>query len=84
MKTQNNYQVGQKIKFKSGNEGVVIQVLHRGNGDIRPPYNRAGLPVVKGTSFIGTVTVIHNDWEVMYGDEIKENQVIEISCTDEA
>lgn len=76
---KNNYKIGQKIEFKNGSKGVVYNVLNLGHTDIRPPYTKNGFPVIKGISFIGYFTIIPDNWDQLYRDEIKESEITKIS-----
>ena len=70
-----NYKVGQTVTFSNGNKGEVISIGTRGNGDIRPPYHKKGHPTIKGIDFVGYVSIIPNEWEKLYGDEVPENEL---------
>jgi hypothetical protein len=73
-----NYTLGQKVQLDNGKTGEVISIATKGNGDIRPPYNREGIPTIKGIDFIGYLTIIPNDWKKLYSDEIYEKELINL------
>ena len=72
-KTKFSYKVGQQVTFKSGNKGIVISISNFGNHDIRPPYNKKGLPVIKGIDFIGYVNIIPDHWENYYNETLEKS-----------
>lgn len=67
------YKIGQIVEFKSGVKGEVVEILHKGHHDIRPPYNMEGFPVIQGITFYGQITIIPNEWPKYYGNEEHEN-----------
>lgn len=76
---ENVFEIGQTIKLKNGYTGEVIQVLHHGHKDIRPPYDRKGQAVLKPTGkYLSHITIIPNEWENRRG-EANENEIISIN-----
>lgn len=76
-KTKFTYEIGQKVTFQGGTVGTVISLGTFGNKDIRPPFNRKGLPTVKGDNFIGRVNIIPESWENHY-NETSEAKVVSV------
>ena len=74
---KNQYEVGQEINLKSGFKGIVINICTKGNGDIRPPYHKEGIPQVKGINgYLGYIDIIPSEWPIYYGGEVKEDEVL--------
>ena len=77
---KNTYKINDVITLKSGFIGKVVYIGSMGNGDIRPPYNKKGLPTIAGINeCIGYVDIIPNNWEILYDCEVNENEVIKIN-----
>jgi hypothetical protein len=75
---EQNYKIGQVITLNNGYTGEVISIGTFGNKDIRPPYHKIGQPTLKGINgYLGYIRIIPNEWEVLYGDEVKENEIID-------
>lgn len=70
------YSIGEIITLECGWTGKVINILHKGHSDIRPPFHQEGHPILKGINgCVGTVHIIPNDWPIYYGDEVNEDEV---------
>jgi hypothetical protein len=68
--------MGDKVELKNGFVGKVVQVHTMGHGDIRPPYHLKGGFCLKGTQgHLGYCTVLPEGMEVMYGGEVKFDQI---------
>lgn len=71
------YTIGEEISFEFGWTGKVVEILHAGHKDIRPPYHRKVLPVLRGINgSYGQATIIPDNWEKYYDDEIHEKHVL--------
>jgi hypothetical protein len=73
------YSIGEVITLESGWTGKVINILHKGHTDIRPPFHSDGHPILRGINgCLGTVHIIPSDWPIYYGDEVSEHEVKEV------
>ena len=65
------------VKLKCGYEGKIIQKFHKGNGDIRPPYNLDGGFLLKGINgYLAQIKVLPPEiTKILYSGEVLYSEI---------
>ncbi len=68
------YKTGE-IVLVDNKKALIVEKLHFGHHDIRPPFNQQGVLILKGIDFIGYLKIIPDEWKPLRNDELNEKHI---------